>query len=110
MKNRKYQSNPVRTVKPKIRAFKGILRIDGEHSYLASPVVLGRLTPLFLNVPTGANFFDGFTVATGYFQQVTKKNSGDYIEIRGVKVCFNETTIIQFSGTRDERPYLARQE
>jgi hypothetical protein len=82
------------TENSEIEVFKGILRTEGRHCYLV-PLV-GRWILLFLNVPTGAGWFEGFAAATGYFQRIMKKNSGDYIEIDGVKFRFEKETVIQF--------------
>jgi hypothetical protein len=51
---------------------------------------------LFLNVPTGAAFFEGFTAAIDFLLNTMKKNSGDRISVRGVKSKIENMPVIQF--------------
>ena len=80
---------------PKTKSFNGILRVKGRHCYLVNPLAGGQSILLFLNVPTGAAFFEGCLAATHYFQRIVRKGSGDRISINGVKSCFGKRLVIQ---------------
>jgi len=78
--------------------FSGILRIDGRNCSLVQMDSQGvsRSCPLFLNLPTGAAFFEGFAAATRNLQDTLKKNDGDRISVRGIKSsCIGDISIIQ---------------
>jgi hypothetical protein len=81
---------------PKVQVFRGTLRIEGERCYLAPAANANRSMLLFLNVPTGAAFFEGYTAATDFLLNTMKKTSGDRISVRGVKSKIKNIPVIQF--------------
>jgi hypothetical protein len=92
----------------KIQLFRGTLRIEGERCYLAPAAHAKQSVLLFLNVPTGAAFFEGFIAATDFFLNTMKKKSGDRISVRGVKSKMENILVIQFFPQKRGEPTQAK--
>ena len=96
----------------KVQVFRGTLKVEGRRCYLAPAANAKRSVLLFLSVPTGAAFFEGFAAATDFFLNSMKKKSGECISVRGVRSKIENIPVIEFLpqelGESPDKPKTGR--